>query len=54
MGAAIFLLLTRRISKLEKENARLVGYVLTTCVERSEGMEALADLIVTSRTKESE
>lgn len=52
MGGAIFFFLTRRIHKLEKENARLVGYVLTTCVERTEGLEKLADLIVTSRSEE--
>ncbi len=54
MAGAVFWLLTRRIGRLEKENASLMGYVLTTCVERSDEMEKLADIIVSSRTKESE
>ncbi len=54
MAGAVFWLLTRRIGRLEKENGRLMGYVLTTCVERSDEMEKLADIIVSSRTKESE
>lgn len=51
MAAAIFLLLTRRIKKLENENANLVSYVLTTCVDRSEDMAKLAGIIVATRTK---
>ncbi len=46
MAGAVFLLLTRRIKKLEKVEARLIGYVLTTCADKAEGMEKLADIIV--------
>ncbi|MDP9479817.1 MAG: hypothetical protein M3R38_29850 [Actinomycetota bacterium] len=46
MAGAVFLLLTRRIRKLEQSEARLIGYVLTTCVDKAEGMEKLADIIV--------
>ncbi len=53
MAGAVFWLLTKRIKRLEKENGELMGYVLTTCVERSDEMEKLADIIVTSRSKES-
>ena len=45
MGVAIFTIMNRRVKKLEKQNANLVGYVLTTCTEKSEGMEQLADII---------
>ncbi len=54
MGGAVFWLLTKRIKRLEKENGELMGYVLTTCVERSDEMEKLADIIVSSRSKEAE
>lgn len=54
MATAIFLLLTRRIKKLENENANLVGYVLTTCADKAEGMEQLAEIIVRTRGKEGD
>lgn len=48
MAAAIFVLLNRRIKKSESARAELMAYVLTKCVDRSEDMAALADLIVRS------
>ncbi len=46
MAGAVYVLLTRRIRKLEKAEARLIGYVLTTCADKAEGMEKLADIIL--------
>lgn len=45
MAIAVFTLMARRNKKLEAQRDNLVRYVLTTCTEKSEGMEKLAALI---------
>lgn len=46
MAGAIFVLGRRRIQNLEKQNANLLKYVLTTCANRADKLEDLADIIV--------
>lgn len=49
LAGVIFTMMRSRTSKLENENAELVGFVLTTCADRSEGLEKLANIIVAGR-----
>lgn len=46
MAGAVFILLTRRIKRLEDENKDLLGFAMTACAEKADGMEKLAAIIV--------
>lgn len=53
MAAAVFVLLTRRIRKLERENKQVTAWAIVNCSEKAEGLEKLAEIIV-SGSKEAE
>lgn len=53
MAGAVFVLLTRRIKTLERDYKEITAWAIVNCGEKAEGLEKLADIIV-SGAKEIE